>query len=222
MLGLGALLGLRLRRSASLAALAAATIGGGLAMGATGCASSEVVGPVKLRGEAAELTYGLDVKLGQGTMTKPSADAIRNALINAGFRVGDEKDAAVVLDVELRDVDEPQVWVVTVNGKVQKKRRVTAVMRAVTRDGKVLGQKSIQFVVKDEGEVEEEKVLPLVNHFAELKDLSSFGLEYQIDRSASKASKSKSARDESDEGEPKPKPKAKEPEPEENKSNVRE
>ncbi len=215
-------LGSRLGRCASVFGLAVAVGGGSAALFVAGCASSEVVAPVKLRGEAAELTYGLDVKLGEGTMTKPSREAIRNALINAGFRVGDAKEAQVVLEVELRDVDEPQVFVVTVNGKVQKKRRVTAVMRAVTREGKILGQKSLQFVVKDEGEVEEEKVVPLVNHFAELKDLSSFGLEYQIDKSASKASKSKGAEDGADEGDAKPKPKAKEPNPDENKSTVRE
>ncbi|NUP10324.1 MAG: hypothetical protein HOW73_30105 [Polyangiaceae bacterium] len=160
----------------------------------TGCGSStpEAVGPAHIEGEAAELQFGLSVKTGEGTMIAPSERAIRDALINAGFRVGDDKDADVMLELQLSDVDAPRFMKVVVNGKEQKSRKVTAALRAVSPNGNVIAQKTHTFTVDDGDDmVEETEVAPLIQHFTANKKLDKFAIERSIERAQRKIEKSK-------------------------------
>lgn len=144
-----------------------------------GCSSTpDATGPERLVGDSAELQYFLKVNPQGTSVLEPSEEAIRNALINGGFRLAEEeKDADVVLDLNLTDADEPQFFNVTVNGKAQlKKRRVTAQLTARAADtGKSITQKSHEFVVDDDAAaVDEEEVVPLVRMLTGNEKLSRY------------------------------------------------
>ncbi len=156
----------------------------------SGCANNaEPATPARIEGDAATLQFGLRVEAGDGTMVKASEEAVRNALISAGFRLGEEADADVVLELQLSDIDAPQFIQMTVNGKQMKKRAVTAVMKAVGKNGSALTHKKHTFKVTDGEEVEEEDVRGLIGHFTGNADLNRFGLEMQIERATNKVKK---------------------------------
>lgn len=153
----------------------------------SGCGSkAEPATPARIEGDAATLQFGLRVEAGSGTMVKASEEAVRSALENAGFRLGEEKDADVVLELALSDVDAPQFIQMTVNGKQLKKRAVTAVMKAVGKNGDTLTQKRHTFKVTEGNAVEDDDVRGLVGHFTGNAELNRFGLEMQIERAEKK------------------------------------
>lgn len=148
-----------------------------------GCAASTPdVAMVKVDGEVATMSYALRVKPGEGTMTKMTGDAARNALMSAGFRLENEKEADVILELELSDIEQKSFIVMTVNGKQQTKRAVTAVMRAVSQSGKTIDQHVAKFTVTQDEEVDEKKLAALTNHFAKSSELERYSLERQIER----------------------------------------
>jgi hypothetical protein len=155
----------------------------GVALTGAGCAGAtpEAV-MVKADGEIASLSYALRLTPGDGTMTKMTGDAARNALIAAGFRLEKEADADVILELSLSDIEQKSFIVMTVNGKQQTKRAVTAVMRAVSSDGKTIDQHMAKFTVTQDEEVDEKKLAALTNHFAKSTELERYSLERQIER----------------------------------------
>lgn len=181
------------------------------------CGAAPASGPARVEGEAADLQFALTIKAGEGKVIEPSERAIRDALVNAGFRVGEAEDADVIFSLALSDVDAPQVFVVTVNGKVQTKRKVTAVLRAVTVGGDVLSRKTHSFVVSEDApEIEEGDLAPLVQHFTASKELEKYGIERSIERAQRKLAPKATAEEVTEPAEPPPPP------PAENTSTVRE
>lgn len=155
----------------------------GLALTGAGCAAATPeAAMVKVEGEVASLSYALRLTPGDGTMTKMTGDAARTALVAAGFRLQDEKSADVILELQLSDIEQKSFIIMTVNGKQQTKRAVTAVMRAVSKDGQTIDQHVAKFVVTQDEEVDEKKLAALTNHFAKSGELERYSLERQIER----------------------------------------
>ncbi|MBK8941766.1 MAG: hypothetical protein IPM79_30240 [Polyangiaceae bacterium] len=159
---------------------------------ACGGSTPEAAGPERVEGEASELQYALVVKAGDGTMIKPTQQALNDALLTAGFRVGDVKDADVILEAAISDVDAPQFMKIVVNGKEQKKRKVTVSLKAIA-SGKTLERATRTFTVDDGDEaVEAEEVSPLARELAGSKALEKYGLEISIERAQRRVSTPKS------------------------------
>lgn len=156
-----------------------------LAISTLGCGGGTpaAADPVHAPAEIASLSYSVDVKPGEGTMTQPTADALRQALEEAGFHLGG--DADVVFELTVRDVEAPQFFKVVMNGVEQRKRSVTATLRAVSGD-KVLDEKTSMFVSTESQPVDPKQLRPLLKHFAESKKLEEVALELAIDRSRKK------------------------------------
>lgn len=209
---------LRLSRLMLAACLTAASAAGALGA-ACGGSTPEASGPERVEGEASELQYALLVKPGDGTMVKPTEQALRDALLTAGFRVGDVKDADVILEAAISDVDAPQFMKIVVNGKEQKKRKVSVSLKAIA-SGKTLDRSSHSFTVGDGDEaVESEELAPVVRALAGSKPLEKYGLEISIERAQRKAKGSKPAPEPALSAEPTAPPPAP---PAENTSKVRE
>jgi hypothetical protein len=168
------------QRGASVGLVALMVSGAALGAGCAGATPEAAM--VKVDGEVATMSYALRLTPGDGTMTKMTGDAARNALMAAGFRLGDEKEADVVLELKLSDVEKQSFIVMTYNGKRQTSRAVTAVMRAVGSDGKVIDQHVAKFTVTQDEEVDEQKLAALTNHFAKSGELERYSLERQIQR----------------------------------------
>lgn len=162
------------------ALLAALVLGAPLASGCA--AATPEAAMVKAEGEIASLSFALRLTPGDGTMTAMTGEAARTALIAAGFRLEKESEADVVLELKLSDVEQKSFIVMTVNGKQQTKRAVTAVMRAVDADGKTIDQHVAKFTVTQDEEVDEKKLAALTNHFAKSPELERYSLERQIAR----------------------------------------
>ncbi len=179
----------------------------GATMLETGCAgSTPEAAMVKVDGEVASMSYALRLTPGDGTMTKMTGDAARNALIAAGFRLEDERGADVIFELKLSDVEQQMFIVMTVNGKQQRHRAVTAVMRALSADGKTLDQHVAKFSVLQDEEVDEKKLAALTNHFAKSSELERYSLERQIARVKNGGSPDEGERNEPDENAKKGKP----------------
>jgi len=169
-----------IRRFSAWLLVGLVTSAASLAIGCSG--ATPTVAMVKAEGEVASLRYALRLAPAEGTMTKMTGEAVRNALIAAGFRLGAEKSADVILEVTLSDIEKKSFIVMTVNGKQQQSRAVTAVMRAISADGKTIDQHVEKFTVTQDEEVEEKRLAPLINHFAKSGELERYSLEVQIER----------------------------------------